>query len=158
MAIPYATNPYPHYVPADPSPTPENNLQVVGLCKKRGMTNSCRGGYSPPPGCTRETGTIWQWRSYSRTEHYVGQKYVILGRFALCFQWKVWSTVVRTMACFHVWFSEVFLRSSTQKLGFWAPSLKLPYGHENGSICPSGAFGSASISEFNGAAVERKLP
>ena len=46
-------------------------------------------------------------------EHYVLKgkwpKHVILGRFALRFRWKLWSTFVRTMVCSHVCFCRVFL-------------------------------------------------
>ena len=44
-----------------------------------------------------------------------GQKYVLLGRVALRFQWKVWSTFVRTVVCSRVWFCEVFLEFFTTK-------------------------------------------
>ena len=95
-----------------------------GCVKRGGHDKFLPGGIQnippPPPGVRVKQVRFGNWRSYSRTEHYLGQEYVILGRFALRFQWRVWSTLVRTMACFHVWFSEVFFaffNTKTRVLG-----------------------------------------
>ena len=54
---------------------------------------------------------------------------VILGRFALRFQWKSLVHFCRTMVCLHVWFSEeffVFFSTRTRVLGMMRRSSILP--------------------------------